>query len=353
MYPKSRFWVHVMEHMYPKSHFWVHIDKKAKKMNQPTVYIVEDSEGMRLDRWLKKQIPELKQSVLEKLLRTGKIKLNDTKVASSHRIVIGDVVTVKEDLAKYRNVLPQISMKEAPTLTPDELEFFTSLIIWEDDEILIINKPSGLAVQGGTKTFRHVDRFLAGYGEHKNCRYRLTHRIDRNTSGLLVIAKTGEMATHLTQQFKDGNVDKIYWAVTVDQPTPGSGVIKAPLVKAGIGDREKVVVDHEKGKNAVTVYQTLKRLEKRNLPFMAWVELRPETGRTHQIRVHCQHLGSPILGDGKYGGKEVTDINRTLHLHARTITFRDREGNRLTFNAAPPTHFEETLRRYGIDWSKL
>ena len=322
-------------------------------MAQPSVYIVEDSEGMRLDRWLKKQIPELKQSVLEKLLRTGKIKLNDAKTTASHRIVIGEVITVKEDLSKYKNVLPQLGMDAAPTLTPEDLEFFMSLIIWEDDDLLVINKPTGLAVQGGTKTFRHVDRYLAGYGEHKNCRYRLTHRIDRDTTGLLVVAKSSQMATHLTLQFKEGTVDKTYWAVTVDQPKPGSGVIKAPLIKAGVGDREKVVVDFDEGKKAVTEYKTIKRLEKGHLPFMAWLELKPQTGRTHQIRVHCQHLGAPILGDGKYGGKAVTDINRTLHLHARTISFNDRDGVRLTFTAPLPDHFIETLARYGVDWSKV
>ncbi|WP_051908675.1 RluA family pseudouridine synthase [Candidatus Odyssella acanthamoebae] len=321
-------------------------------MSQPTIYLVEDSDGMRLDRWLKKQIPDLRQSVLEKLLRTGKIKLNDKKIAAGHRITPGDVISAWENLDKYKNVLPQISMKEAVLLTPVDIEFFTSLIIWEDEDMMIINKPSGLAVQGGTKTFTHVDRYLAGLGELRNCRYRLTHRIDRDTSGLLVIAKTSEMATYLTQCFKDGTVEKTYWAITVGQPNPGSGTIKAPLIKAGMGDREKVVVDYETGKPAVTVYQTIKKLEKPHLPFMAWVELKPQTGRTHQIRVHCQHLGAPILGDGKYGGKAVTDINRTLHLHARSITIRDRDGNKLSFNAPPPDHFAETLARYGIQWSK-
>ncbi len=287
------------------------------------------------------------------MLRNGKIKLNDAKTTASHRIVIGEVITVKEDLSKYKNVLPQLGMDAAPTLTPEDLEFFMSLIVWEDDDLLVINKPTGLAVQGGTKTFRHVDRYLAGYGEHKNCRYRLTHRIDRDTTGLLVVAKSSQMATHLTLQFKEGTVDKTYWAVTVDQPKPGSGVIKAPLIKAGVGDREKVVVDFDEGKKAVTEYKTIKRLEKGHLPFMAWLELKPQTGRTHQIRVHCQHLGAPILGDGKYGGKAVTDINRTLHLHARTISFNDRDGVRLTFTAPLPAHFIETLARYGVDWSKV
>lgn len=322
-------------------------------MTQPTIYLVEDSDGMRLDRWLKKQIPELRQSVLEKLLRTGKIKLNDTKVTAGHRITPGDVISVWENLEKYKNVLPQISMSEAPELSREDINFFTSLIVWEDEDLLVINKPSGLAVQGGTKTFRHVDRYLAGLGNIRNCRYRLAHRIDRDTSGLLVIAKKADMATHLTQQFKDGKVSKTYWAITVGQPHPGSGVIKAPLIKAGIGDKEKVVVDFETGKPAITVYQTLKKLEKPGLPFMAWMELKPETGRTHQLRVHCAHLKAPILGDGKYGGKVATDINRTLHLHARSITIRDRDGNKLSFVAPPPDHFAETLTRYRIEWSKI
>jgi 23S rRNA pseudouridine955/2504/2580 synthase len=321
------------------------------------VYLVEDSEGMRLDRWLKRQIPDLRQGVLEKLLRLGKIKLNDAKITAGHRISVGDVITVREDLDTYKGESPQSEPRPEPKkslpLSPAEIDFFAALILWEDEDLLVINKPSGLAVQGGSKTTTHVDRYLAGWGELHSCRYRLTHRLDRDTSGVLVIAKTAEMAAHLAHQFRDGQVEKTYWAITVGQPRPGRGEIKAPLIKAGTGDREKVVVDFKTGKPAITGYQTLKRLEKPRLPYLAWMELTPKTGRTHQLRVHCTHVHAPILGDGKYGGKIAMETDRTLHLHARSIMIRDRDGTRLSFTAPPPDHFAKTLRQYGIEWSKI
>lgn len=329
-------------------------NEKEKNHKSPQVYIVEEGEGARLDRWLKKQIPNLKQSVLEKLLRLGRIRVNDQKVKAGERLELGQVVTVYDDIEKYTasESAPPKPKKEIP-LTSDEMAWFESLIVWEDDRILVLNKPSGLSVQGGTKTTNHIDRFLGQYGEQKRTSYHLVHRIDRDTSGILLVAKSPSMATFLTTAFREGKIEKTYWAVVVGHPTPGYGTVKAPIRKGEVGVREKMIIDPKEGKKAITQYRTVKRLMARGKDEMTWLELRPETGRTHQIRVHCSHLNTPILGDGKYGGALATKGSRTLHLHARSIFFRDPEGNRFQFVAPPPPHFVETLKRYKVEWTTI
>lgn len=323
--------------------------------NLPHIFVIESTEPVRLDRWLKRQIPNLGQGLLEKLLRQGKIKLNDTKVKSSERVQSGDVISVYADLAtlqeKLEAIAPKAKEKAEFNLTVDEIAWLESLVIWEDEELLIINKPTGLAVQGGSKTHKHIDGYLQALGKIKNQRYRLVHRLDRDTSGVFVVAKTLEMASHLADLFKEGTTYKTYWAIVLGHPKPGTGKVKAPLIKEK-GDKEKMVVDEKYGKKAVTVYRTVKKLINRRKPELTWLELNPETGRTHQIRVHCQYLGSPIIGDGKYGGKEATQISKTMHLHARAIKITDRNGNKFTFTAPPPKHFEETLLSYNIEWNK-
>lgn len=326
---------------------------------EPQIFIVEETESSRIDRWLKKQIPHLGQGLLEKFLRLGKIKLNQKKVKSSERVQSGDVISIYANLDELEEKAATFPSKhkkkeqEEILLTPTDISWLESLILWEDEDILVINKPSGLAVQGGSKTLKHVDGYLQAWGKIKGHRYRLVHRLDRDTSGVFLIAKTAEMATHLTDCFKQGNVQKTYWAVVLDQPSPGIGKVKAPLLKGAQGDKEKVFVDLKHGKKAVTIYRTVKRLQDRRKPLLSWLELNPETGRTHQIRVHCQYLGCPIIGDGKYGGKEATEISKTLHLHARSITIEDRYGNNFTFTAPPPSHFVDTLMAYKIEWSSI
>lgn len=321
----------------------------------PQILVVENTESTRLDRWLKRQIPNLGQGLLEKLLRQGKVKLNNTKVKSSERVQTGDVISVYVDLAalqqQLETVAPQEQEKVDFSLSTDEIAWLESIVIWEDEEFLVLNKPSGLAAQGGSKTHKHIDGYLQALGKIKNQRYRLVHRLDRDTSGVFVVAKTLEMAAHLAELFKEGNAHKTYWAVVLGHPRPGIGKVKAPLIKE-TGHKEKMVVDEKHGKKAVTVYRTVKKLIAKRKPELSWLEMNPETGRTHQIRVHCQYLGCPIIGDGKYGGREATEVSKTMHLHARAISVTDRNGNKFTFTAPPPKHFEDTLLGYNIEWSK-
>lgn len=319
---------------------------------EPKIFIIEQDDNSRLDRWIKKQIPELTQGVLEKLIRLGKIKLNGKKTKSGERLHPQDVISIYGDITPFLATRTLPEEKELAPLTRDELSWFETIIIWEDEDYLVLNKPSGLAVQGGSKIKKHIDMFLQHYGQKKQCQYRLVHRIDKNTSGVLLVAKSSKVATYLTTLFKESALDKTYWAIVLDHPNPGYGIVKAPLIKTGFGDREKVVVDEKEGKKAVTHYRTIKRLVAKQKDNLTWIEACPETGRTHQIRVHCEHLGTPIVGDGKYGGPPATWIHKTLHLHARSIAFKDAHNNRFVFKAPPPEHFIETLKKYKIDWEK-
>lgn len=324
-------------------------------MKKPFVILltVEDSDGMRLDRWLRKHYPTLTQGIIEKLLRLGKIRLDGKKTVSGARISIGQTVEVPDtiDAAIHKPMEPK--NKPLPTLSEDDKLYLESMILWEDEEILVLNKPSGLATQGGSKTFRHLDGLLTAYGEKNKTRYRLVHRLDRDTSGVFIVAKTSDTATFLGEAFRHGDVKKVYWAIVVGQPKPGQGTINAPLLKGGDGNHEKVAVN-KAGKTAITNYRTIKGLQKNRFTEFSWLELIPETGRTHQLRVHATHIGHPILGDGKYGGQTATAASRQLHLHARTITFPDRlTGTPLTFMAPPPPHIETTLKDFKVDWERM
>lgn len=314
---------------------------------------VEDSEGMRLDRWLRKIYPTLSQGIIEKLLRLGKIRLDGKKAVSGARVSIGQIVEVPDtiDAPIHKPLAPR--QKAITVLTEEDKHYIESMILWEDEEVLVLNKPAGLATQGGSKTFRHLDGLLTAYGAKNGTRYRLIHRLDRDTSGVFLVAKTNDSATFLGEAFRHGDVKKIYWAVVVGQPKPGVGTINAPLLKGGDGNHEKVAVN-KAGKSAITNYRTIKGLSSRGVIEFAWLELSPETGRTHQLRVHLTHIGCPILGDGKYGGQAATAASREMHLHSRAITFPDRQtGTPLTFMAPPPPHMEATLRAYKIDWERM
>lgn len=320
-------------------------------IKQPLITLtVSEGEGTRLDRWLRRHYPSLLQSVLEKLLRQGKIRLDGKKVTAGTRLSLGQALTVPHDIASLIPSTPKETsqFQSQPVFSSEDKEFLESLIIWEDEEVLILNKPHGLAVQGGSKTERHVDGLLQNYSHYTKCRYRLVHRLDRDTSGVFLIAKTLEVANHLAASFRTGAIQKTYWCVAMGIPTPQHGNIEAPLLKGGDGNREKVSVDLKHGKKALTLYKTEAKLIKPGLPKLSWLELSPQTGRTHQLRVHTAHIGHPILGDGKYGGKEATTLSRHLHLHARAISFPDLSGCLLTFTAPLPPHMMETLEKYGV-----
>jgi 23S rRNA pseudouridine955/2504/2580 synthase len=308
---------------------------------------------MRLDRWLRKTYPALTQGAIEKHLRLGKIRVDGRKVTASTRVIIGQKIDVPDTFTAF--IEKKIPSKSSPTyiLTSEDEKYLESMILWEDEEIMVLNKPAGLASQGGSKTDRHLDGLLSAYGKKRGVVFRLVHRLDRDTSGVFVVAKTLRSATFLGEAFQTGKIQKIYWAIVVGQPKPGQGVINAPLLKGGEGNKEKVAVN-EAGKPAITKYRTLKGLQRRGNVEFTWLELVPQTGRTHQLRVHMAYAGCPIVGDGKYGGKVATQQSRQLQLHARSITIPDPTTEiPLTFMAPLPSHISATLQSYKIDWEKV
>ena len=230
--------------------------------------------------------------------------------------------------------------------TADEVEDLKARVLHCDDQLLVIDKPAGLAVQGGSKTSRHLDGMLDAL-RFDGDRPRLVHRLDKDTSGVLMLARTARAATALTRAFASGQVRKLYWAVVVGVPAAAHGRIEQPLSKRFGAIGERMTVD-EAGRPAVTDYRVIERAGRR----AAWLALAPLTGRTHQLRAHCALLGTPILGDGKYGGKaaflENEGIGERLHLHARTIRFPHPTGGEVTVSAPLPPHMRATWRFFGF-----
>lgn len=303
-------------------------------------YILHDCPTTRIDRWLKRQFPTLHQSQIEKWLRSKDILVNKKKVESSFRVDDGDIIDIKTVI--FNIIAHQASAPKEDLHVPkrDDADTLASWILYDDEEIIVLNKPSGVATQGGTGMVQHVDKMLKAYAYYygKERQLRLVHRLDRDTSGILIIAKTLKVANHLAEQFKFNAMDKMYWAICYGKPNPQHGEIDAPLIKKNkpSGDGEAVYVDLKQGKKAKTSYRIIKSFGK-----LCWVELKPHTGRTHQLRVHTAYIDTPILGDNKYGHH---DDSVPLHLHARSLKLETLDGDHMTFTAPPPIHMIETLK---------
>ena len=305
---------------------------------------VADDEGeLRLDRWFKRHFPTLGHGRLEKLLRTGQVRVDGKRVKASQRLEAGQIVRV-----------PPLDIEAPPPVrvsVVDEREAkdLRARVLHKDAEILVIDKPTGLAVQGGTGTDRHLDGLLDALQFDAKERPRLVHRLDRDTSGVLVLARTAEAARWLAEAFKGRDADKIYWAVVAGVPKPRFGRIEYKLAKLpGKGGGERMVVNAKEGKHAVTDFTVVEAAR----GVAAWVALKPLTGRTHQLRVHMQALGYPILGDGKYGGKasylDLADAPTELQLHARSIALERLDGRVLKVEAPLPPHMRSTWSLFGF-----
>ncbi|MGZ0247273.1 MAG: RluA family pseudouridine synthase, partial [Alphaproteobacteria bacterium] len=239
---------------------------------------------------------------------------------------------------------------ERPEISADDSAWIKSLVLHSDRELIALNKPPGIAVQGGRKVARHIDGLLGALEENDEGRPKLVHRLDRDTSGVLLIARRADVAAALGEIFHSRRAQKTYWALVAGVPRPREGMINAPLAKkAGHLGREKMVVDLEAGKSATTDYEVIENAARR----AAWLALHPHTGRTHQLRVHCAAIGTPILGDGKYGGAESrldgVPGSDKLHLHARAITFPHPSGGELTITAPLPAVMKKTWDFLGFD----
>jgi 23S rRNA pseudouridine955/2504/2580 synthase len=310
-----------------------------------TRHVAEGEDGMRLDRWFKTHYASLPHSRLEKLLRTGQVRVDGGRVKASTRLEAGQSVRVPP--------LPDVAPPPGPrpTLSESDRDFLASITLYEDDDLLVLNKPSGIAVQGGTKTTRHIDRLLEGLGDGPDTRPRLVHRLDRDTSGVLVVAKRRGVAAKLGRAFQTRSVRKIYWALVHGVPKPPQGKIEAALVKAATSDGDRVRKarpgEQDRAQSAVTYYAVVDRAG-RDVAFMS---LKPVTGRQHQLRAHMAILGHPILGDEKYpSGIELPEgIEKRLHLHARRISFPHPSGAGVVDVTAPlPPHVDASFAAFGF-----
>lgn len=295
-----------------------------------------DSSDVRVDRYLRRIVPNLKQSVIEKSLRKGLIKIDGCKVKSSYRTKVGQSLTIENlDHVSYLNS----DKKRNEKIT----NILQNSILYEDEYIISINKPQGIVVQGGTKVQVSIDDLLdqIKVGE----RFKLVHRLDRDTSGVLLLARNAEVASHLMQEFKNRKVEKIYLALTFGIPTQNSGFINLPLVKKYVFGQEKVVVDENLGQNAITQFSVIKKWQSK----VAYLKLKPLTGRTHQLRAHMSYIKCPIVGDGKYGGKNafIAGIANKVHLHAHSISFKLPNNKTVTITAPVPEYLENSIRFLG------
>ena len=311
------------------------------------ITIDRDDGDQRLDRWFKKHFPEINHGRLEKLLRTGQIRLDGKRAKASDRIEAGQVLRVPPIAPAQDADKPRNAPKPKPASERDA-KILREAVLYKDADVLVIDKPAGLAVQGGTGLDKNLDAMLDSLKFEATERPRLVHRLDKDTSGVLVLARNAKAARDLAEAFRHKAARKVYWAVVVGIPKPDRGTIDAPLSKQAGGYGERVGIDEEEGRHAVTRYAMIERAGNR----AAWVALMPETGRTHQLRAHCVILGTPILGDGKYGGIEAhlarENLPRKLHLHARSLKIPHPRKGWIEATAPLPPHMKATWKFFGF-----
>jgi 23S rRNA pseudouridine955/2504/2580 synthase len=312
---------------------------------------VESGEaGIRLDRWFKRHYPTIGHGLLEKWLRTGQVRIDGKRAKAGDRLEAGQAIRIPPQVKSIHAPEQQARPQRLPSRADKTL--IESLVIHEDASTFVLNKPSGIASQGGSGIKRHIDGLLDGLQGNRRQRPRLVHRLDRDTSGVIVVARTLPAAAALSESLRRRDAWKIYWALTKGVPKPHQGVIKFALAKQSREGRHERMrpVDASDGeaKAATTHYAVMGTAAHQ----YAWVALRPVTGRTHQLRAHLAHIGTPIVGDVKYGGvaaKGLGELEDRLHLHARAIDIAHPEGGRLRAVAPLPPHMRHAWRLFGFD----
>ncbi len=311
--------------------------------------VTEDEADIRLDRWFRRHFPGLAQSAIQKLCRTGQVRVDGHRADAASRLAPGQSVRVP----------PLPTAPAAPRPAPDidalVAKDMQHLVLYRDEHLIVLDKPHGLPVQGGPGITRHLDGLLDALRFGAPDRPRLVHRLDRDTSGILVLARSPGTAGKLAAAFRGRDVEKTYWAVTAGRPVPPEGRIDLALKRIGSGAGQRTVpadrADPEAA-HAVTLYRTLDHAG----PKLAWLELQPLTGRTHQLRVHCVAVRAPILGDGKYAEPDqngafsasVAGLPTALHLHARWLRLPHPAGGFMVAEANPSPHMVETFRTLGF-----
>lgn len=305
--------------------------------------VAHDDDGIRLDRWFKRHLPDIPFGLVSRWARTGQLRVDGARADVGDRIAAGQSIRVPPAQPPS-----QSSTRKREPLSPEEIELAESYLIHRDRAAIVLNKPPGLATQGGTKTNTHVDRLLEAFAEEDGPRPKLVHRLDKDTSGVLLTGRTAGAAAHFSKQFSGRRTKKIYWALVMGVPDISDGIIELPIAKQPGTGGEKMCVDEENGQAARSRYRVVERIGNR----AAWVELQPFTGRTHQLRVHMAAIGHPIVGDGKYGGKDAFltgAISRKMHLHARRLRISHPDGGMLDISADLPDHMAESFAQLGLD----
>ncbi|MEE8247254.1 MAG: RluA family pseudouridine synthase [Alphaproteobacteria bacterium] len=310
--------------------------------------VATDEDGQRLDRWFKRRFPGLGHGHLEKLLRTGQVRVDGARAKAGLRLKPGQRIRIPP----LGEALSRPPPAPRPELSEGDARMLAAAVLIRDDSVIVLDKPPGLAVQGGSKTVRHLDAMLDALRFGASERPRLAHRLDKDTSGVLVLGRTARATARLAAAFKARAVRKTYWAAVVGVPRPPRGRLESRLAKGrakGPGKDGERVGEAAEGKRAVTLYQVVDKAGRR----AAFLALMPLTGRTHQLRAHCVALGTPILGDGKYGGAAAfvsgAGLDKRLHLHAREIVLPHPEGGVLRATAPLPPHMRATWELLGFD----
>jgi len=325
----------------------------ARAGSVETICVNASDDGMRLDRWFRARFPHVTNGQLQKLLRKGQVRIDKRRVAANERVTKGSRIRVPRQIRQPDATGKPASVKPALGLSKADRTLVEGLILFEDDDVLVLNKPQGLAVQGGSGTRRHIDGLLAGMADRFGDRPRLVHRLDRDTTGVLLVAKSRAVAATLGEVFRSRAAAKTYWALVKGVPRPPQGRIEAALVKDSgpDGDRVRRAQPGEqlKAMHATTVYALVERVSNK----AAWVSLKPVTGRQHQLRAHMASIGHPIVGDNKYdGGLDLPaeNIEPRLHLHARRLVIPHPAGGSTIDVSAPlPDHMRQTWRLLELD----
>ena len=306
--------------------------------------VQHDDNGVRLDRWFKRHLPQIGFAMISRWARTGQIRVDGKRADPADRLAAGQVIRVPPG----GDAPAKGGAKPRRVLSDEEVARAEAMVITQDRAAIVLNKPPGLATQGGSGMKEHVDGLLDAFA-HDGPRPRLVHRLDKDTSGVLLIARTPGSAAFFSKRFSGRTARKIYWAIITGVPDIADGLIDLPLAKQPGTGGEKMMVDKSgEGQPARTRYRVLDRAGNR----ACWVELQPLTGRTHQLRVHMAAIGHPIVGDGKYGGPDAFlsgSISRKMHLHARRLIIDHPDGDVIDVRAELPEHFANTMQSLGFD----
>ena len=311
------------------------------------ITVAADEGDIRLDRWFKRHFPSVGHGLLEKWLRTGQVRVDGKRAKAGQRLEPASQIRVPP---LPDGPAPEADRPHYPPVDEKTARMLSDAVLYRDDDVLVLDKPPGLAVQGGTgMADHHLDAMLDALTFDAAERPRLVHRLDKDTSGVLVLGRNAAATAKLAAAFKSRDAQKCYWALVVGVPKLRQGRIDAPLAKLPGRMGDKVAVDEDEGKRAVTWYRVVDHAAKR----AAWLEMEPRTGRTHQLRAHCLLIGTPILGDGKYGGKEAliegTGVSRKLHLHARAIRMPHPRHGTIEVVAPLPPHIAASFAFFGFE----